>query len=99
MRNDFGLSAMAIGIVLGARTFVQQGLFLLGGALADHWGARESMITGCLVRISGFLLLAWAADFPMFLFGAVVTGIGGALFSPAMQSLVATAAEGSKTTG
>ena len=93
MRNDFGMGAMAIGIVLGARTFAQQGLFLFGGALSDRWGARQSMITGCLVRIAGFLLLAWAADFPLFLFGAVVTGIGGALFSPALQSLVAGASE------
>ena len=93
MRNDFGMGAMAIGIVLGARTFAQQGMFLFGGALADRWGARQSMITGCLVRIAGFLLLAWAADFPLFLIGAVVTGIGGALFSPALQSLVAAASE------
>jgi MFS family permease len=93
MRNDFGMGAMAIGIVLGARTFAQQGLFLFGGALADRWGARQSMITGCLVRIAGFLLLAWASDFPLFLIGAVVTGIGGALFSPALQSLVAAASE------
>ncbi|MGX9901223.1 hypothetical protein ACW0JT_17635 [Arthrobacter sp. SA17] len=55
-------------------------------------GARQS-ITGCLVRIVGFLLLAWAADFPLFLIGAIVTGIGGALFSPAVQSLVDSAAE------
>jgi MFS family permease len=93
MRNDFGMGAMAIGIVLGARTFAQQGMFLFGGALADRWGARQSMITGCLVRIAGFLLLAWAADFPLFLIGAIVTGIGGALFSPALQSLVGSAAE------
>ncbi|MGR0162140.1 MFS transporter [Paenarthrobacter nitroguajacolicus] len=93
MRNDFGMGAMAIGVVLGARTFAQQGMFLLGGALADRWGARQSMITGCLVRIAGFLLLAWAADFPLFLIGAIVTGIGGALFSPALQSLVGVAAE------
>lgn len=93
MRNDFGMGAMAIGIVLGARTFAQQGMFLFGGALADRWGARQSMITGCLVRIAGFLLLAWAADFTLFLIGAVVTGIGGALFSPALQSLVAAASE------
>ena len=92
MRNDFGMGAMAIGIVLGARTFAQQGMFLFGGALADRWGARQSMITGCLVRITGFLLLAWAADFTLFLIGAVVTGIGGALFSPALQSLVGAAA-------
>jgi MFS family permease len=93
MRNDFGMGAMAIGVVLGARTFAQQGLFLLGGALADRWGARQSMITGCMVRITGFLLLAWASDFPLFLIGAIVTGVGGALFSPALQSLVAYAAE------
>ncbi|WP_457962202.1 MFS transporter [Arthrobacter sp. D1-29] len=94
MRNDFGMGAMAIGIVLGARTFAQQGMFLFGGALADRWGARQSMITGCLVRIAGFLLLVWATDFPLFLLGAIITGIGGALFSPALQSLVAAAAEG-----
>ena len=93
MRDDFGMGTLAIGIVLGARTFAQQGLFLFGGALADRWGARQSMIAGCLVRVAGFLLLALAADFPLFLFGAVVTGIGGALFAPAMQSLVASAAE------
>ncbi|MGF4046233.1 MFS transporter [Paenarthrobacter nitroguajacolicus] len=93
MRDDFGMGTLAVGIVLGARTFAQQGLFLFGGALADRWGARQSMIAGCLVRVVGFLLLAWASDFPLFLLGAVVTGIGGALFAPAMQSLVASAAE------
>jgi hypothetical protein len=36
MREDFGMGAMAIGIVLGARTFAQQGLFLFGGAIAGR---------------------------------------------------------------
>lgn len=91
MREDFGVGALAIGIVLGARTFAQQGLFLVGGAMADRWGARRGMIIGCWVRIAGYLLLALAADFPLFLLGAVVSGIGGALFSPALESLVARA--------
>jgi MFS family permease len=93
MRDDFGMGTLAVGVVLGARTFAQQGLFLFGGALADRWGARQSMIAGCLVRVAGYLLLACASDFPLFLLGAVVTGIGGALFAPALQSLVASAAE------
>lgn len=91
MREDFGMGALAIGIVLGARTFAQQGLFLAGGAMADRWGARRGMIIGCWVRIAGYLLLALASDFPLFLLGAVVSGIGGALFSPALESLVARA--------
>ncbi|GAB3566842.1 MFS transporter [Arthrobacter alkaliphilus] len=93
MRQDFGMGAMAVGIVLGARTFAQQGLFLLGGAAADRWGARRVMIAGCFARITGYLLLLWAADFPVFLLGAVMTGMGGALFSPALESLVGAAEE------
>ncbi|RIJ55762.1 MFS transporter, partial [Clavibacter lycopersici] len=40
MRDDLGLGALAIGLVLGASTFSQQGLFLLGGMLADRFGPR-----------------------------------------------------------
>jgi ABC-type dipeptide/oligopeptide/nickel transport system ATPase subunit/MFS family permease len=93
MREDFGMGAMAVGIVLGARTFAQQGLFLMGGAAADRWGPRPVMIAGCLSRIVGYLILLWASDFPLFLLGAVVTGVGGALFSPALESLVGGAEE------
>ncbi|MDV8149760.1 MFS transporter [Arthrobacter sp. B10-11] len=88
MREDFAMGTTAVGIVLGARTFAQQGMFLAGGAIADGWGPRCAMVTGCLVRVTGYLLLAAAADFPLFLLGAIVTGIGGALFSPALESLL-----------
>ncbi|SEI76408.1 Nitrate/nitrite transporter NarK [Arthrobacter sp. yr096] len=93
MSNDFAMSAVAIGVVLGARTFAQQGMFLAGGAIADRWGARYTMVTGCLVRVTGYLLLAAADNFALFLAGAIVTGVGGALFSPALESLVAAAEE------
>lgn len=91
LREDFAMGAVAVGIVLGARTFAQQGMFLAGGAIADMWGPRSAMITGCLVRVAGYLLLAAAAGFPLFLLGAIVTGIGGALFSPALESLMGSA--------
>lgn len=93
MANDFAMSAVAIGVVLGARTFAQQGMFLVGGAISDRWGARYTMVAGCIVRVSGYLLLAAADNFSLFLAGAIVTGIGGALFSPALESLVAAAEE------
>ncbi|MBM7025457.1 MFS transporter, partial [Clavibacter zhangzhiyongii] len=91
MRDDLGLGALAIGVVLGARTFSQQGLFLLGGVLADRFGPRILITAGCAVRVAGYLGLALAADLPGFLLGAILTGLGGALFSPALQSLVAAA--------
>ncbi|MEX5296558.1 MFS transporter [Kocuria sp. CPCC 205268] len=86
MGTEYGLDATAVGLVLGARTFSQQGMFLLGGMLADRWGARRAVLTGCLVRIVGYATLAAASGFPLFLLGAVLTGAGGALFSPALES-------------
>ncbi len=86
MGDGSGLGAVAIGLVLGARTFSQQGMFLLGGLLADRWGARRAILLGCLVRICGYAALAAASDFSLFLLGAVLTGAGGALFSPALES-------------
>ncbi|GAA3695484.1 MFS transporter [Arthrobacter ginkgonis] len=86
MGTDYGMDAAAIGLVLGARTFSQQGMFLAGGLLADRWGSRRAILTGCLVRILGYATLAAASDFTLFLLGAVLTGAGGALFSPALES-------------
>jgi MFS family permease len=99
MTRDFGLAATAVGIVLGARVFSQQGLFLVGGMITDRWGARRAMLVGCLVRVSGYLTLAMAGNFPLFLLGAVLTGMGGALFSPALESLVGKAEERRRSTG
>ena len=96
LRGDFGLGAAAVGLVLGARTFAQQGLFLVGGELADRFGERGVIALGCAVRVGGFLALAGsllAADPVLWLFvaGTVVTGLGGALFSPGVNMLVAEA--------
>jgi MFS family permease len=99
MAADYGLDAAAIGLVLGARTFSQQGMFLLGGMLADRWGARRAILTGCLVRIAGYATLAMASDFTLFLLGAVLTGAGGALFSPALESRLSHADQPSGTEG
>ncbi|MHA7143013.1 MFS transporter [Arthrobacter sp. CAL618] len=88
MTDDLGLGAAAIGVVLGARTFSQQGMFLLGGVIADHWGPRRSILTGCLIRAMGYLGLALSEEFWPFLLSAVLTGIGGAFFSPAVEGLL-----------
>ncbi len=98
MTQDFGMTATAVGVVLGARVFSQQGLFLVGGMITDRFGPRRAMLVGCLVRISGYLTLAMAGSFPLFLLGAVLTGMGGALFSPALESLVGKAEERRRNT-
>lgn len=96
LSEDFGLAGAAVGLVLGVRTFAQQGMFLIGGVLADRFGARRIILAGCAVRTVGFAGLA-AASLPgvssvtLFILGAVLTGLGGALFSPALNTLLAAA--------
>lgn len=88
MTEDLGLGAAAVGLVLGARTFSQQGMFLFGGVIADHWGPRRSILTGCVIRAAGYLGLATSDAFWPFMLSAVLTGIGGAFFSPAVEGLI-----------
>ena len=40
LRDDMLLSGGLIGLILGLRTFSQQGMFILGGTLADRYGAK-----------------------------------------------------------
>lgn len=96
LADDFGLTAAAIGLILGVRTFAQQGMFLVGGVLADRFGARRTILAGCAVRVLGFATLALSLLAPtphlaLFIGGTVLTGLGGALFSPGVNILVADA--------
>lgn len=89
LAEDLAMAGWAIGVVLGVRTFSQQGLFVVGGALADRFGTRRVVLAGCAVRIAGFVVLAFAPTFWVVLVGAVLTGFAGALFSPAVEAALA----------
>ncbi|QIK15247.1 MFS transporter [Leclercia sp. 29361] len=99
LRDDMLLSGGLIGLVLGLRTFSQQGMFIVGGALSDRYGARVIILCGCVVRVVGYLLLAFGYSLPVIIAGACLTGIGGALFSPSIEALLAKAGTRSEAQG
>ena len=99
LREDMLLPGSIVGLVLGLRTFSQQGLFLFGGALSDWLGPRRLILLGCVVRITGFVLLGMGGHLSIVLLGACLTGVGGALFSPAITSLLAKVGEISESQG
>ncbi|WP_030606722.1 MFS transporter [Streptomyces sclerotialus] len=87
--TGIGMAGWLVGMVLGLRTFSQQGLFVVGGALADRYGVRPVVLTGCVLRIAGFAWLGYA-ERPWAVIGAVLLiGFAAALFSPAVESEVA----------
>ncbi|MFD8497183.1 MDR family MFS transporter [Amycolatopsis sp. NPDC059657] len=87
--DDLALAGWLVGLVLGLRTFSQQGMFLVGGLLTDRLGAKPVILAGIGVRVAGFVLLGASPDLAWVVVGAVLTGAGGALFSPAVEASVA----------
>lgn len=99
LREEMLLPGAVVGLVLGLRTFSQQGLFVFGGVLSDWLGPRRLILLGCVVRIGGFCLLGIGGNLPLIIVGACLTGIGGALFSPAITSILAKVGEISEQQG
>ncbi|MFB6888292.1 MFS transporter [Kitasatospora sp. NPDC056327] len=87
--HDLGLSALAVGTVLGLRNLSQQGLFILGGSAADRLGARRVIIAGCALRSVGFGLFALGDTLGILLAASALSGLAGALFNPAVRTYVA----------
>lgn len=89
LSGAIGLAGWLVGLVLGLRTFSQQGLFVVGGALTDRFGVRPVVLTGCALRIAGFVWLGYAERLAAVIGAVLVIGIAAALFSPAVESEVA----------
>src|SRR5579863_8930955 len=66
------------------------GLMLLGGRLADLFGARRLTLTGLALFTASSLLCALSQDAEMLLAGRSLHGLGAALMSPAALATVMT---------
>ncbi|MEW5810024.1 MAG: MFS transporter [Actinomycetota bacterium] len=89
LAGPLGLAAWAVGLVLGVRNFSQQGMFLIGGTLADRLGYKPLIVCGCVLRTAGFGLLVFADSLPAVLIASAATGFAGALFNPAVRAYLA----------
>ncbi|MCP9964741.1 MFS transporter [Actinomadura madurae] len=71
------------------RVGLQFALLLPVGTVTDAIGARRTGAIACAVRAAGFALLGAADGVGALLCAAVVLAVGGALYNPAAQSLLA----------
>jgi EmrB/QacA subfamily drug resistance transporter len=76
--------------VLTAYTLVFGGLMLLGGRIADLFGARRLTLAGLALFTASSLLCALSRDAAMLLAGRSLQGLGAALMSPAALATVMT---------
>ncbi|WP_371878882.1 MDR family MFS transporter [Amycolatopsis roodepoortensis] len=86
---DLALAGWAVGLILGVRNFSQQGMFLIGGTLADRLGYKPLIVAGCALRTGGFALLGLVDSVPALIIASAATGFAGALFNPAVRAYLA----------
>ncbi|MGY1435381.1 MFS transporter [Streptomyces reniochalinae] len=89
LSGTLGLAGWLVGLILGVRNFSQQGMFLVGGTLADRLGYKPLIIAGCVLRTAGFAVLGLVDSLPALLAASAATGLAGALFNPAVRAYLA----------
>src|SRR5688572_10138849 len=89
MANGLGLALWVVGLVLGIRTLSHQGMSLIGGSIGDRLGYKSAIVAGSLLRTVAFTFFGFV-DGPIGMaVGAILTGLGGALLSPAIKAYLA----------
>lgn len=89
LSGTLGLAGWTVGLVLGVRNFSQQGMFLVGGTLADRLGYKPMIVAGCVLRTLGFATLGLVDSLAALLAASAATGLAGALFNPAVRAYLA----------
>ena len=86
--TEYGISASAIGVVIGIgfiAAFISQ---LLIAPLADRGHARTVVIAGVLVNVVGLLMMAAGTSLVPILIGRFVSGLGIGAANPAIRRIV-----------
>ncbi|MCM2391147.1 MDR family MFS transporter [Streptomyces albipurpureus] len=89
LSGTLGMAGWTVGLILGVRNFSQQGMFLVGGTLADRLGYKPLIVAGCVLRTVGFATLGLVQSLPALIAASAATGLAGALFNPAVRAYLA----------
>ncbi|MBF2090101.1 MAG: MFS transporter [Synechococcales cyanobacterium K44_A2020_017] len=89
--NQVGLSATMVGIGIGSGSIAGIVGRIVGGSMADspRWGRRSTLLWSAAVSALADVALAIADDFPVFLVGNLLMGVGIGLYWPATEAVVA----------
>jgi EmrB/QacA subfamily drug resistance transporter len=88
MRSDLGFTPENLSWVFNAYVVAFGGLLLLGGRLADLFGARRVFAAGWLILLAGSAVAGLAGTVPVELAARATQGVGAALIAPAALTLL-----------
>ena len=88
IQRGLGFTPESLSWVFNAYVVAFGGLLLLGGRLADVFGARKIFVLGWIVLIAGSILAGAAGTVGLEITGRAIQGAGSALIAPAALTLL-----------
>ena len=83
--GGLGITATDLGIIFLVWALVQSLVPALIGGLSDRLGYKQTIFLSTVVKIIGYLIMAWFPSFYGFMAGAVVLAAGTGIFKPGIQ--------------
>jgi EmrB/QacA subfamily drug resistance transporter len=87
--DDLGTTVSAVQSAIAIEALVSAAFILIGSKIGDLIGRKRAYILGLLAYAVGALSMALSQSVvPVFIFWAVIGGLGASLLLPSMQSLI-----------
>lgn len=86
--KNLNFNAEQAGLAIAARTWGQRGLILFGGQIVDRFGSKFTISAGLLLISVSYLFTAYVYSVVSIVFWTLILGLGGALYTPAIKSIM-----------
>ena len=83
--GGLGISLSDYGIILAIWAMMQTFIPVFTGGISDRVGYKETIFASTIIKISGYLVMAFFPNFYGFLFGAILLAGGTGIFKPGIQ--------------
>ncbi|GAA0368196.1 MFS transporter [Actinoallomurus spadix] len=88
LTHHIGLAVWLVGLLLGLRHF-SEGVFAMGGTLADRVGYKPVLVAGCGLEALACALFGLSAAVPWLIGASIFSGLARALFVPSRRAYLA----------
>lgn len=86
--EENGLGLKEIFLLKSVYSVVLVALDIPTGYLADAWGRRNCLLSGCIIAFGGFICYSFSSTFAAFFMAEILLGIGQSLVSGADSALL-----------
>lgn len=83
--GGLGVTLTDFGFILAVWALLQSFIPVFTGSLSDRYGYKETIFASTVLKITGYLLMAFFPVYWGFFAGAVVLAIGTGIFKPGIQ--------------